>query len=49
MEISFAFASFVVVLGACALAARRRPSLRPVPSQRPQRPGEAGFLRRLAS
>jgi len=50
MDIFLALGSFFVVLGACALAARQRPSLRPVPAAHEiQRPGEPGFLRRLAS
>jgi hypothetical protein len=49
MEISLAFGSFLIVLGACALAARHRPSFRPVPVERFENAGEPGFLRRVAS
>jgi hypothetical protein len=50
VDIFLAFGSFLAVLGACALAARQRPSLRPVPSSHEiQPPGKPGFLRRLAS
>jgi hypothetical protein len=49
MEISLALGSFIVVLGACTLAARHRPSLRPVPIELAKTCGEPGFLRRLAS
>lgn len=46
MEIALALGSFLVVLGACALAARHKQSPRPVPRENA---GDPGFLRRLAS
>ncbi|MBV8155773.1 MAG: hypothetical protein JO029_02570 [Candidatus Eremiobacteraeota bacterium] len=47
MDISFAFGSFVVLLGAWTIAARRRSGLHPLPARTAA--GEPGFLRRLAS
>jgi len=49
MEISLALGSFLLVLGACARAARHRPTLAPVPAEQLESAGEPGFLRRLAS
>jgi hypothetical protein len=49
MDISFAFGSFVVLMAAWAIAARRRERLRPVPERHGAQAGKAGFLRRLAS
>jgi len=48
MDISFAFGSFVILMAAWTIAARRRERLRPVPVEPSEYAGEAGFLRRLA-
>jgi hypothetical protein len=49
MEVSLAFGSFFVVLGACAVAAKNRCTVR-LHAEAPTEPsGEPGFLRRLTA